>query len=116
MNDAALKPRAEADAEPRAGVLLPLPLKGPYDYRLERSLPRGTLVLAPLGAREALGVVWCESEGGVEEKRLKTAVPLEGNPRLPEALCNFVDWVARYTLSPPGVVLALALRARAAFE
>ncbi len=35
---------------------------------------------------------------------------------MPEPLCDFIDWVARYTLNPPGMVLALALRARAAFE
>jgi primosomal protein N' (replication factor Y) len=114
MNDAVLKPRAEADL--RAGVLLPLPLKGPYDYRLDGPLPRGTLVLAPLGARLGLGVVWSEGEGTVADAKLKTAEALQGHPRLPGALCDFVDWVARYTLSPAGVVLALALRARAAFE
>ncbi|HTW33917.1 MAG TPA: primosomal protein N' [Rhizomicrobium sp.] len=116
MNDAALKPQPAAEARLRVGVLLPLPLKGPYDYRLEAPLPRGTLVLAPLGPREALGVVWCDSEGQVDDAKLKTAVALEGAPRLPSALCDFIDWVARYTLNPPGVVLALALRARQAFE
>ena len=116
MNNAALKAQPAADAHLRVGVLLPLPLKGPYDYRLEAPLPRGTLVLAPLGPREAFGVVWCESEGAVDDAKLKTAVPLDGAPRLPEALCDFIDWVARYTLNPPGVVLALALRARQAFE
>jgi primosomal protein N' (replication factor Y) (superfamily II helicase) len=116
MNDAALKAQPAVDAHLRVGVLLPLPLKGPYDYRLEAPLPRGTLVLAPLGPREALGVVWCDSEGAVDDAKLKMAVPLEGHPRLPDALCDFIDWVARYTLNPPGVVLALALRARQAFE
>ena len=102
----------------RAGVLLPLPLPGPYDYRIaaEGTLPRGTLVVAPLGPRQTLGVVWGESEGAVSDKKLKEAVPLEGLPRLPDPLCDFIDWVARYTLNPPGMVLALALRARAAFE
>jgi primosomal protein N' (replication factor Y) (superfamily II helicase) len=120
MNDAALKPQTRQEpadnAQLRVGVLLPLPLKGPYDYRLTEPLPRGTLVAAPLGSREALGVVWCDSEGAVGDAKLKTAVTLEGYPRLPEALCNFIDWVARYTLNPPGVVLAQALRARQAFE
>jgi primosomal protein N' (replication factor Y) len=116
MNDAALKPQPAADADLRTGVLLPLPLKGPYDYRLLKPLPRGSLVVAPLGPREALGVVWCEAESSVDDKKLKIAEPLEGEPRLPETLCDFIDWVARYTLSPQGTVLALALRARQAFE
>mgnify|MGYP001556754025 FL=1 len=116
MKDAALKPdRARATAL-RAGVLLPLPLAGAYDYRIETALPRGTLVVAPLGGRETLGAVWGEAEGAVADSKLKTAEPLEGHPRLPERLCDFIDWVARYTLNPPGMVLALALRARSAFE
>ena len=113
MKDAALKP---CPACLRAGVLLPLPLSGAYDYRLADPLPRGTIVIAPLGAREALGVVWSKGEGAIADARLKDATPLEGNPKLPEHLCDFIDWVARYTLAPPGAVLALALRTRQAFE
>ena len=120
MKSAILKPR---DAEEgikvvntRAGVLLPLPLAGAYDYRVNASCGRGTLVIAPLGPREALGVVWGESDGNIAEARLKEAVPLEGAPSFPPGLCDFIDWVARYTLSPQGAVLALALRARQAFE
>lgn len=118
MNEALLKPGSKAHAQDsRAGVLLPLPLTGPYDYRLtEAGLPRGTLVVAPLGPREALGVVWGEGEGKIAEAKLKLAEPLEGNPRLPPALCDFIDWVAKYTLNPPGIVLAQALRSRGAFE
>src|SRR5215469_9904939 len=116
MIDAALKPQPAADADLRTGVLLPLPLRGPYDYRLLKPLPRGSLVVAPLGPREALGVVWCGAESSVDDKKLKVAEPLEGEPRLPETLCDFIDWVARYTLNPPGQVLALALRVPSAFE
>jgi primosomal protein N' (replication factor Y) len=120
MEDAGLKPRssdmANATVGNRAGVLLPLPLAGAYDYRLELPLPRGTLVTAPLGPREALGVVWGDAEGSVADVKLKPAVPLEGEPRLPASLCDFIDWVARYTFNPPGAVLALALRSRQAFE
>ena len=120
MKQPRLKPGTitETPHPQRAGVLLPLPLPGPYDYRLPdgEALPRGTLVVAPLGPRETLGVVWGEGEGAIAETRLKEAVPLEGDPRLPPHLCDFIDWVARYTLTTPGMVLALALRARAAFE
>jgi primosomal protein N' (replication factor Y) len=122
MKAASLKPETvpaaanNAALPQRAGVLLPLPLAGAYDYRLSQALPRGTLVVAPLGPREALGVVWNDGEGSIAEGKLKEAVPLAGQPQLPAALCDFIEWVARYTLSPPGMVLALALRARAAFE
>ncbi len=58
MKDAALKP--VSGANPRAGVLLPFPLRGPYDYKLpsDTEVARGLLVVAPLGQRETLGVVW----------------------------------------------------------
>ena len=115
MTEAALKPLAVARVQ-RAGVLLPLPLSGAYDYRVAQSLPRGTLVEAPLSGRTALGVVWGDADGSVADAKLKEAVPLDGNPRLPESLCDFVDWVARYTLASPGMILAMALRARSAFE
>jgi primosomal protein N' (replication factor Y) len=106
------------NASQRAGVLLPLPLSGPYDYLLPHGveLPRGSLVFAPLGPREYIGAVWCAPDGSVADAKLKTAVPLEGNPRLPEKLCDFIDWVARYTLMLPGNVLAMALRSPQAFD
>jgi len=112
MSEPALKPDPQTA---RAGVLLPLPLKGAYDYALAAPLPRGALVRAPLGGRESLGVVWGPAEGALSDARLKIATPLDGQPQLPEHLCDFIDWVARYTLSPPGMVLALALRSATAF-
>lgn len=100
----------------RVAVLLPLPLAGPYDYAVEASGPlaRGRLVHAPLGSRTLLGVVWGRAEGAVASDKLRAAEALERH-KLPETLCDFVDWVARYTLSPPGAVLAQALRAKDAF-
>ncbi len=120
MKDAALKPLpvAALGSAPRAGVLLPRPLKGPYDYKLPKgtNASRGLLVSAPLGGGEILGVVWGTAEGSVGDNRLKEAVPLDGEPRLPPGLCDFVDWVAAYTLNQPGNILAMALRSRASFE
>jgi primosomal protein N' (replication factor Y) len=120
MSDAAAKPLPDfaLGISPRAGVLLPRPLKGPYDYKLPKgcNAPRGTLVAAPLGGSDVLGVVWSAAEGSVGDNRLKEALPLEGNPRLPEHLCDFIDWVAQYTLNATGNILAMALRSQSAFE
>src|SRR5579872_6118736 len=108
----------EIAAKTVAGVLLPLPLAGAYDYKLPpgHNATRGALVAAPLGNREVLGVVWGAAEGAVGDNRLKLAEPLEGSPALPQKLCDFIDWVADYTLNPPGAILAMALRSRGAFE
>src|SRR3954462_11438660 len=119
MRQARLKPEIPfLQPQERAGVLLPLPLAGAYDYKLPPGInaARGALVAAPLGNRETLGVVWGAAEGAVGDNRLKIAEPLEGSPALPPALCDFIDWVAAYTLNPPGAILAMALRSRGAFE
>ncbi len=115
MSDIVLKSEV-ASEESRVGVLLPLPLAGAYDYKLTVPARRGLIVVAPLGPRLSLGVVWGEAAGGVAESRLKEAVPLDGEPCLPAGLCDFIDWVAQYTLTLPGMVLAMALRSRQALE
>jgi primosomal protein N' (replication factor Y) len=120
MKHATVRPADELllQPAPRAGVLLPLPLSGAYDYKLPKGtqVSRGLLVTAPLGPREQLGVVWGPAEGTVGDNRLKEAVPLENSPALPTKLCDLVDWVAQYTLAPPGMVLSMALRGARAFE
>jgi primosomal protein N' (replication factor Y) len=111
-------PPPEIQQKPVVGVLLPLPLAGAYDYKLPpgSNAARGAVVAAPLGNRTVLGVVWGTAEGTVGDNRLKVAEPLEGAPSLPGRLCDFIDWVADYTLNPPGAILAMALRSRGAFE
>ena len=111
-------PSPELLQKPVVGVLLPLPLAGAYDYKLPPGVKaaRGALVSAPLGNRTVLGAVWGKAEGTVGDNRLKVAEPLEGAPALPAKLCDFIDWVADYTLNPPGAILAMALRSRGAFE
>src|SRR5579862_7008303 len=116
MNEPLLKPLNDDNVNLRASVLLPYPLAGAYDYRIDEPLPRGALVVAPLGTRDSLGVVWGEADGTISHERVKRAEPLAGSPRLPESLCDFIDWTAKYTLTPPGLVLAMALRVRDAFE
>ncbi|MBL6940423.1 MAG: primosomal protein N' [Alphaproteobacteria bacterium] len=125
MKTATLRPSAGTSAgdllfepAPRAGVLLPLALAGAYDYKLPKgtNASRGLLVSTPLGPRDYLGVVWGAAEGAVGDNRLKEATPLEGFPALPSNLCDFVDWVAQYTLSPPGMILSMVLRSARAFD
>lgn len=91
-----------------ARVLLPVPIPA-LDY-LVPVAQRGMLVSARLSGRTRVGAVWGPASGDVPQNKLKSAENLPGNPILPPALCDFIDWVARYTLAPPGQVLAMALR------
>jgi len=107
------------DAGVRVRVLLPLPLAGPYDYRVGPGLglKPGDFVRVPLGRRQMVGVVWGESDGeGVAEARLKNVSGRCDVPPLSEEMRRFIDWVANYTLSPPGAVLRMAMSVPEALE
>lgn len=111
---------------PRVAVLLPLPFPGPFDYAAPPDLPApplqpGDIVTVPLGRRTETGVVWDPERNlppeftpppmkSVADGRLKPVIARLDQPPLPASLRRFVDWVAAYTLSPPGLVLAMALR------
>ena len=104
----------------RVRVLLPLPLAGAYDYRAPPSLDLapGDIVTVPLGQRQVTGVVWdpAEAEAGVAEHRLRPVAAILPAPPMTESLRHFIDWVAAYTLSPPGAVLRMALSSPGALE
>jgi primosomal protein N' (replication factor Y) len=95
----------------RVAVLLPLPLAGPYDYRVAPglALAPGDFVEAPLGRRSLIGVVWGDGSGAVEEAKLKPLDRLLPAPPLPEVSRRFVDWVAGYTVHAPGAVLRMVM-------
>ena len=102
----------------RVGVLLPLPLAGVYDYLVpeETAVAPGEIVEAPLGKRVLAGVVWGPGEGAVDEAKLKTLNGRFHAPPLPEEERRFIDWVADYTLAPPGAVLRMALSTPGALQ
>ncbi len=96
-------------------VLLPLPLPGPYDYAVPAgaTFAPGDVVAVPLGSRLRAGVVWGPGTGEVARRKLKPIDRPLDIPPLPEVLRRFVDWVADYTVTPRGAVLAMVLRAAA---
>ena len=102
--------RCAAAAAARVSVLLPLPLAGAYDYEAaELALQPGDFVRVPLGRRIIAGVVWDAATGGVAAQKLRRVVAHLPVPPLREELRRFVEWVANYTLAPPGAVLRMAM-------
>src|ERR1700740_1270284 len=101
---------ATPDRGGRVSVLLPLPLAGAYDYRVppDLALAPGDFVAVPLGRRELFGVVWGPGLGDVAAEKLKPVTECLPAPPLTEELRRLVDWVAAYTLAPPGAVLRMA--------
>ena len=107
-----------AAASRGVAVLLPLPLERPYDYRVaEGSMPPpGAFVRVPLGKRDVVGVVWGPATGEVGSERLRDVVEVLNLPPLTAELRALIDWTARYTLSPAGAVLRMALSVPSAFD
>ena len=104
----------------RVAVLLPLPLAGAYDYRVPEGLTPvpGDFVTVPLGQRLMTGVVWDRSESSEDlaEARLKPIAVVHDAIRMREPVRRLVDWIAAYTLSPPGAVMRMAMGPSDALE
>jgi primosomal protein N' (replication factor Y) len=100
----------------RVAVLLPYPFPGPFDYLAPEAMAiqPGDVVLVSLNRRPVVGVVWdAPGDAAVETGRLKPVDALLDVPRMRAPLRRFIDWVAAYTLAPPGEVMAMALRINA---
>ncbi|HXW71344.1 MAG TPA: primosomal protein N' [Methylocella sp.] len=102
----AVQDRAVAD------VLLPLAVPQAYSYLAPKSLlvSAGDFVEVPLGSRKAIGIVWDTRAAGAPASNLKAIAARLDLPPLPANTRAFVDWIARWTLAPPGMVLRMAIR------
>ncbi|MBK8907987.1 MAG: primosomal protein N' [Rhodospirillales bacterium] len=110
----ALLPSDRADAT--VEVLLPLPLYGTFEYRAGDGGPLsgGRFVQVPLGNRQAIGAVWGAGSESVAGDKLKTITRAFDAPPLPPVSRRFIEWVAAYTVHPPGAVLRMAMSVPAA--
>jgi primosomal protein N' (replication factor Y) len=107
----------------RVPVLMPVALDQTYDYLLPAGVEAepGSFVVAPFGRQSRIGIVWDRAfgEGGkpVADKKLKAITELLADvPPLPPISLRFAEWMARYTLSPLGMVVRLMMGSSAVFE
>lgn len=99
-------------------VLVPMPAERPYSYAVPpgmRVVP-GSIVRVPLGPREVAGIVWDTPTDRVDARKLRPISEVFDCPPIEEKARRFVDWVAAWTLSAPGMVARMFLRAPAAFD
>jgi primosomal protein N' (replication factor Y) len=76
----------------------------------------GSVVQVPLGPRQVIGTVWEGGDESVDPKKLRPITKVFDCPPLNKEMRDFIDWVASYTLSPPGLVARMALRVPNAFD
>ena len=114
---------AAAGKAPRVPVLLPVALDQTYDYLLPEDIEAlpGQFVLVPFGPQTRIGIVWDtpfgEAGKPIPEKKLKAITQtLVEIPPLPPLSLRFAEWVARYTLTPVGMVARMMMGSSAVFE
>ncbi|MBH0238057.1 primosomal protein N' [Methylobrevis albus] len=108
-----LSGEADGAAPAVVQVLLPVALDKTYSYLAppDLRLVPGSIVTVPLGTRKLIGAVWAFGDpAGVPLKKLKPVLGVHDAPALGDPLRTLVDWVARYTLTPRGMVLRMVLR------
>lgn len=90
-------------------VLLPLATDRVFTYAvpLKSSVKRGDLVSVPFRHKIVTGIVW---KVGIEPSFTGTIKELLTiYKRLPEVSLNFIEWVARYTMTPRGLLAKMVL-------
>lgn len=105
----------------RVNVRVPVPVDRDFSYLSDRPLPLGALVAVPFGPRTMTGVIW--DVGDKQDpnasldvnklKHIKAAIP---EIRIPDAVRQMVDWVARYTLTARGDAVRLVTPPAAVFQ
>jgi len=106
----------------RARVLVLNSALGPLDYRVPHGMAvePGSIVVAPLGPRQLLGVAWeaerMPSDAEVGDNRLRPLLGVADVPPLPAPLRRLVEWTADYYLSPPAAVVRMCLGSMQALE
>jgi primosomal protein N' (replication factor Y) len=106
---------------PRARVVTLNAALGPLDYRVPEGMivEPGSIVVAPLGPRQLIGVVWEPERLQTEEvgdNRLRPLVSILPVPPIPAPLRRLCEWTADYYLSPLASVLRMVLPSSAALE
>ena len=106
----------------RARVLVLNSALGPLDYRVPHGMQvePGSIVVAPLGPRQLMGVVWeperMPSDAEVGDNRLRNLLAVADAPPLRPALRRLIEWTADYYLAPPASVVRMALSSSSALE
>ena len=105
----------------RIRLLVFNPVLSVLDYRLPAgmAIEFGSLVIAPLGPRQVLGIVWEPDRlpgTEVPEAKLRPILEVLPAPPLSEPLRRLIEWTADYYVAPMNAVARMALGSMAALR
>jgi primosomal protein N' (replication factor Y) len=119
VNDPIAAPPSAPLAQSLAQVLVPMPIDKAYSYSVPADIDvqLGDYVAVPLGSRMLIGVVWnLDQDYDGNPNKLKEIAQKYDLPPMGQAQRDFIDFMAKYTLSALGAVLKLCLSAPSAFD
>ena len=99
-------------------IAVAAPVGGIYDYLAGPAVGavRGTIVVVPFGRRHLPGIVMGVAIGDVQVAKLRVVESLVTLPPLSDALVQFIERVAAWTMAPLGAVVKMVLSQPAAFD
>ena len=105
----------------RVRLLVFNPVLSVLDYRLPAGLGTefGSLVIAPLGPRQVLGIVWEKerlASAEVPDAKLRPILEVLPVPPLIQPLRRLIEWTADYYIAPMNAVARMALGSTAALR
>ncbi|WP_244266894.1 primosomal protein N' [Polycladidibacter stylochi] len=109
----------ENEAPTLVQVLVPVAVERPYTYKVPAGMAvrPGSIVKVPLGPQLVIGAVWDGvADTKLDPKKIRGIVHVYDCAPLGDDLRKFVDWVANWTLSAPGMVLRMVLRSEEALQ
>ncbi|MGC6512352.1 MAG: primosomal protein N' [Parvibaculales bacterium] len=95
---------------------------GCYDYGIPEGMQvvPGDFVVIPLARKTLTGIVWAQprpwTQDDPPQRKLRAIVQVHDMPPLAACLRDFIDWMAQYTMSPPGQVVRMFVPAKEAFD
>ena len=99
------------------GILLPLPLNGVFDYKVDEDTPLGQIVRVSWGKEQQIGVVWKDGKSAdIDDIKIKHVSENINLPPLSDKIRKFIEWVAAYNMAPLGLVLKMAISGKNLFD
>ncbi|WP_271079640.1 primosomal protein N' [Aurantiacibacter sp. MUD61] len=98
----------------RARLLVMNAALGPLDYRMPdgMSVEYGSVVVAPLGPRQIMGIVWEEAKlpaNSVPDAKLRPLLGLVDVPPIRAELRRLIEWTADYYIAPMAAVARMVI-------
>ncbi|MGB3167805.1 MAG: primosomal protein N' [Alteraurantiacibacter sp.] len=98
----------------RARLLVMNAALGPLDYRVPdgMAVEYGSVVVAPLGPRQIMGIIWEEKHlptDPVPEAKLRPLLDLVDVPPIREELRRLMEWTADYYIAPLAAVARMVI-------